>query len=71
LAKLEKQCLFQELRLDGNSLTRVPTEALDGPEALQNLHLQDNRIGGHHNRKKQYSHWALQVLMAFYVIQEI
>jgi len=38
-------CLAQELRLDGNSLTRVPTEALDGPEALQNLHLQDNRIG--------------------------
>ena len=36
--------LFQELRLDGNSLTRIPTEALSGPDALQNLHLQDNTI---------------------------
>ena len=33
------------LRLDGNSLSRVPTEALLGPAALQDLHLQDNKIG--------------------------
>ena len=26
-------------------MTRVPTEALRGPEALQNLQLQDNLIG--------------------------
>ena len=37
--------LFQELRLDGNRLKRVPTESLGGPASLQNLHLQDNIIG--------------------------
>ena len=37
--------LFQELRLDGNILKRVPTESLRGPTSLQNLHLQDNIIG--------------------------
>ena len=36
---------FQELRLDGNRLKRVPTESLRGPTSLQNLHLQDNIIG--------------------------
>ena len=35
----------QELRLDGNMLRRVPSEALRGPTALQNLHLEDNAIG--------------------------
>ena len=37
--------LAQELRLDGNWLRRVPSEALKGPTALQNLHLEDNVIG--------------------------
>ena len=37
--------LAQELRLDGNWLRRVPSEALRGPTALQNLHLEDNVIG--------------------------
>ena len=37
--------LLQELRLDGNWLDRVPSEALAGPTALQNLHLEDNVIG--------------------------
>ena len=37
--------MFQELRLDGNRLRRVPTESLGGPGSLQNLHLQDNIIG--------------------------
>ena len=36
---------MQELRLDGNWLRRVPSEALRGPAALQNLHLEDNVIG--------------------------
>ena len=36
---------FQDLRFDGNQLVRVPTEVLAGPEALQNLQLQDNIIG--------------------------
>ena len=33
------------MRFDGNQLARVPTEVLAGPEALQNLQLQDNIIG--------------------------
>ena len=37
--------IFQVLRLDGNSLARIPTEALVGPSSLQDLHLQDNKIG--------------------------
>ena len=40
-----KQNIFQELRLDGNRLKRVPTASLGGPASLQNLHLQDNIIG--------------------------
>ena len=31
--------------MDGNWLKRVPSEALKGPAALQNLHLEDNVIG--------------------------
>ena len=31
--------------MNGNKLSRVPTEALRGPESLQNLQLQDNFIG--------------------------
>ena len=46
LSFLCKQSLFfQELRLDGNRLKRVPTASLGGPASLQNLHLQDNIIG--------------------------
>ena len=37
--------LFQDVKLNGNKLGRVPTEALRGPESLQNLQLQDNFIG--------------------------
>ena len=37
--------MFQELRLDGNRLKRVPTESLGGPTSLRDLHLQDNVIG--------------------------
>ena len=33
------------MKLNGNKLSRVPTEALRGPESLQNLQLQDNFIG--------------------------
>ena len=36
---------FQDLKFNGNKLNRVPTEALRGPESLQNLQLQDNLIG--------------------------
>ena len=36
---------MQELRLDGNWLRRVPSEALKGPTGLQDLHLEDNVIG--------------------------
>ena len=36
---------FQDLKFNGNKLTRIPTEALRGPESLQNLQLQDNLIG--------------------------
>ena len=43
--KILNKLLFQELRLDGNRLKRVPTESLGGPSSLQNLHLQDNIIG--------------------------
>ena len=35
----------QDVKLNGNKLGRVPTEALRGPESLQNLQLQDNFIG--------------------------
>ena len=45
LNNLSKQNDFQELRLDGNRLKRVPTSSLGGPNSLQNLHLQDNIIG--------------------------
>ena len=37
--------LFQDVKLNGNKLNRIPTEALRGPESLQNLDLQDNFIG--------------------------
>ena len=36
---------LQDVKLNGNKLSRVPTEALRGPESLQNLQLQDNFIG--------------------------
>ena len=36
---------FQDLKFNGNIMTRIPTEALTGPESLQNLQLQDNLIG--------------------------
>ena len=36
---------FQDVKLNGNKLNRVPTEALRGPESLQNLDLPDNFIG--------------------------
>ena len=35
---------LQDLKFNGNRLTRVPTKALAGPESLQNLQLQDNFI---------------------------
>ena len=44
---------FQDLRFDGNRLARVPTEVLAGPEALQNLQLQDNIIGEREEREMQ------------------
>ena len=31
-------------------MTRIPTEALTGPESLQNLQLQDNLIGKYHKK---------------------
>ena len=43
---------FQDLRFDGNRLARVPTEVLAGPEALQNLQLQDNIIGERERRER-------------------
>ena len=45
--------LFQDLRFDGNQLARVPTEVLAGPEALQNLQLQDNIIGEKRQRDRE------------------
>jgi hypothetical protein len=36
---------FQDLKFNGNKLNKVPTDALRGPDALQNLQLQDNLIG--------------------------
>ena len=37
--------ILQDLKFNGNIMTRIPTEALIGPESLQNLQLQDNLIG--------------------------
>ena len=51
---------FQDLRFDGNRLARVPTEVLAGPEALQNLQLQDNIIG-----ETEIQGWAKKALPRF------
>ena len=44
---------MQELRLDGNWLRRVPSEALKGPTGLQDLHLEDNVIGDYDGNERR------------------
>ena len=60
---------FQDLRFDGNRLARVPTEVLAGPEALQNLQLQDNIIGERERERERMQGWTKGLLPGSVIVR--